>query len=258
MSPEQVRGQRARGTSDLFSLAVILYEVLCGERPFNGKDAASLAYSICHETPVPITRRTSGLPRGLDRFFDRALDKRAEKRFPDGHAFREALERAMTAEPNVDSQATAVELAAAPQVWWKRRGALIGLVLSALIGGWLLFGPAGDAELVLDVKSAVESGRLSIELDGEEVYTRALNGPRQKHNIFKKMMETNHETFEAWISVPAGEHELVAHVVPEGETHGYRDKIVIQLEPGETRRIRMVAGRAFGQALSIKDAGTLD
>jgi len=282
MSPEQVRGQEVCGTSDLFSLAVILYETLCGERPFNGKDPAALAYSVCHETPVPITKRAAGLSPELDCFFDRALAKKAEERFPDGHAFREALEQALSAAPNVDVQATIVQLAAAPAepppaplasdfsasssftgeeerpVWWMRRNAMIALAVFGLIGGWLFFGSAGNADLVLDVKSAVESGRLVIQLDGEEVYSRELSGPRHKRNIFKKLMETNHETFEAWIEVPAGKHELVAEVIPEGQTHGYRDKIAIQLEPGETRRIRMVAGKAFGQALSVKDVGKVD
>ncbi len=91
MSPEQVRGGALDGRSDLFSLAVVLYEALCGKRPFRGDDLVSLAYSIAHDTQVPLSRQLRDCPAGLDRFFDRALSKDPEKRFLDGTAFREAF-----------------------------------------------------------------------------------------------------------------------------------------------------------------------
>jgi predicted Ser/Thr protein kinase len=94
MSPEQVRGQPADGRSDLFSLAVVLYEALCGERPFKGDSLTALAYAVVHETPVPVSRIREGLPAGIDDFFDRALAKDPAKRFPDGLAFRDALRTA--------------------------------------------------------------------------------------------------------------------------------------------------------------------
>ncbi len=91
MSPEQVRGGTLDGRSDLFSLAVLLYEALCGKRPFHGDDLVSLAYSIAHDTQVPLSRQLRGCPAGLDRFFDRALSKDPARRFADGAAFREAF-----------------------------------------------------------------------------------------------------------------------------------------------------------------------
>src|SRR3989441_6336432 len=91
MSPEQVRGGALDGRSDLFSLAVVLYEALCGKRPFHGDDLVSLAYSIAHDTQVPLSRQFQDCPAGLDRFFDRALSKDPDKRFPDGTTFRQAF-----------------------------------------------------------------------------------------------------------------------------------------------------------------------
>ena len=109
MSPEQVRGGALDGRSDLFSLAVVLYEALCGKRPFHGDDLVSLAYSIAHDTQVPLSRQFQGCPAGLDRFFDRALSKDPDIRFPDGTAFREALLEAGQRRPSDRVDQTVVD-----------------------------------------------------------------------------------------------------------------------------------------------------
>jgi len=106
MSPEQIRGQPVDARSDLFSLATVLYESLCGQRPFAGEDLTALAYAVVHEHVVPISHRRPGLPAELDRFFARALAKRPADRFPDGEAFAAALARALAAVPVVDADAT--------------------------------------------------------------------------------------------------------------------------------------------------------
>ena len=91
MSPEQFRGAAVDARSDLFSLATILYQTLCGERPFAGDDMSSLAYSVVH-TPAPsIAPRLPGAPREADLFFDKALAKDPDDRFPDAAAFRDAV-----------------------------------------------------------------------------------------------------------------------------------------------------------------------
>jgi tRNA A-37 threonylcarbamoyl transferase component Bud32 len=94
MSPEQVKGGALDGRSDLFSLAVVLYEAFCGKRPFQGEDLVSLAYSIAHDTQMPLTRHLQDCPAGLNSFFDRALSKDPAKRYLDGPAFREAFLKA--------------------------------------------------------------------------------------------------------------------------------------------------------------------
>jgi serine/threonine-protein kinase len=119
MSPEQVTRGDVDARSDLFSLAVILYEMLVGERPFNGDELAGLAYSIVHEHPIPATKKTPGLPRAWDEFFERALAKNPAERFVDGREFSAALLRA--ADPATDAgfvstvvEELPIELAASP------------------------------------------------------------------------------------------------------------------------------------------------
>jgi predicted Ser/Thr protein kinase len=99
MSPEQIRSGALDGRSDLFSLAVVLYEALSGKRPFRGDDLVALTWSITNETQVPLSRQMKNCPVALDRFFDRALSKDPAKRFPDAASLRAALVEAAHARP---------------------------------------------------------------------------------------------------------------------------------------------------------------
>ena len=110
MSPEHITSGQVDARSDLFSLAVILYEMLCGERPFHGEELAGLAYSIVHENPIPVTKRVAGLPRAMDEFFDRALAKEPNTRFANGSEFAAALRTAQTAPVDSGADATLVEV----------------------------------------------------------------------------------------------------------------------------------------------------
>jgi len=94
MSPEQIRGAAVDARSDLFSLSVVLYEALTSKRPFAGDDLPSVAYSVVHTVPVPVSQAVRGLPSELDKFFDKALAKEPKRRFANGAAFRAALQEA--------------------------------------------------------------------------------------------------------------------------------------------------------------------
>ena len=91
MSPEQFRGGPVDARSDLFSLATILYQMLCGARPFPGDDLSSLAYSVVHTEPPAASSVLPGLSTELDRFFAKALSKDPAQRFADGTAFKQAI-----------------------------------------------------------------------------------------------------------------------------------------------------------------------
>ncbi len=110
MSPEHITTGQVDARSDLFSLAVILYEMLCGERPFHGEELAALAYSIVHENPIPVTKRVDGLPPAMDEFFDRALAKDPAERFADGAEFAAALRAARDAPVPTGFVATLAEV----------------------------------------------------------------------------------------------------------------------------------------------------
>jgi len=86
MSPEQVVGKRAEPRSDLFSLGVILYEMLAGKPPFTGEDINSMMFQILNLTPPPPGSLNPQVPEMLDLIVARALAKSPDERYQDAHA----------------------------------------------------------------------------------------------------------------------------------------------------------------------------
>src|SRR5712664_3882362 len=81
MSPEQIEGKELDGRSDLFSLGAVLYEMLTGQRAFEGKSQLSVASAILEKEPVPISSVKPMTPPALDHAIRRSLAKEVDKRW---------------------------------------------------------------------------------------------------------------------------------------------------------------------------------
>jgi eukaryotic-like serine/threonine-protein kinase len=94
MSPEQLAGKKIDGRSDLFSLGVTLYQMLCGRLPFEGESMTQLMFAIAN-TPHPEIRQFNpALPEWIDAIIDKSLAKDYEKRYQTGAEFAEAIRQA--------------------------------------------------------------------------------------------------------------------------------------------------------------------
>jgi serine/threonine protein kinase len=89
MSPEQVKGRAVDGRSDIFSLGVMLYEVVTGEKPFPGQNITTVIYKIVNEEPVPPKQVDPAIHPGISAVVMRALAKDPDTRY---QSCREMLE----------------------------------------------------------------------------------------------------------------------------------------------------------------------
>ena len=92
LSPEQTRGEEATASSDLFSLGVVLYELLTGRLPWSSDTPAATALARLSETAPPPSTIVADLPPGLDAIVARALAADPADRYPSARAFADALE----------------------------------------------------------------------------------------------------------------------------------------------------------------------
>jgi eukaryotic-like serine/threonine-protein kinase len=94
MSPEQIRGQPVDARSDLFSLGVVLYEMLSGKRPFQRDTPAEIMTAILREEPPSLAGATPAIPPALQEIVSQSLEKHPAGRFSSAHDLALALQAA--------------------------------------------------------------------------------------------------------------------------------------------------------------------
>jgi serine/threonine protein kinase/Tol biopolymer transport system component len=92
MSPEQTRGERADYRADIFALGAVLYEMVTGERPFQGASAVEVLHAILKEEPPKLSETSRQVPPQLERIVRRCLEKDPEQRFQSASDLDFALE----------------------------------------------------------------------------------------------------------------------------------------------------------------------
>ncbi|HKQ76943.1 MAG TPA: protein kinase [Blastocatellia bacterium] len=93
MSPEQARGLEVDERSDLFSLGVVMYELMTGQAPFQGETTSDVLVALLSGEPRPLARYVARLPDALQRIVNRALAKQVERRYQSARELGDELKR---------------------------------------------------------------------------------------------------------------------------------------------------------------------
>jgi len=107
MSPEQVAGRKVDGRSDIFSLGVVLFELIAGKKPFAGEDMTSLMYKVAREKHPSIRSINPKTPPVMEKIIDKALEKDPEKRYQKAGQMAEHLKMVLARIDELQSKKTA-------------------------------------------------------------------------------------------------------------------------------------------------------
>jgi serine/threonine-protein kinase len=168
LSPEQAQGLPLDGRSDIYSLGVVVYEMLTGRRPFEGDSPVSIAYKHVREMPRPPSTHRADVPRSLEAIVMTAMAKRPEDRYSSAALMRRDLEafaagREVTATLHVPAVEDSTQVLRTVGMFErqavKRPGWLVALALALLAGG-LALGTWSLVTLLSTVVGRVEVPRV--------------------------------------------------------------------------------------------------
>jgi eukaryotic-like serine/threonine-protein kinase len=227
LSPEQAQGRPVDARSDLYSIGIVLYELLTGVVPFDAESPVTVALKQVSETPVPPRERNPQVPLWLDAVVLRALEKEPANRFASADEFIEALRGGTLAPVEVVPPPPPVEEILEEDDRRARRWWLWLLILLALaaiaVGAYLLLRPQqATVPNVIGRKSATASQML--QNDGFEVkVNRVTNADVDRDIVFGQSPRPGEEADEGstvTINVSDGPGEVAVPSVtglPSGE-----------------------------------------
>ncbi|MFY7856225.1 MAG: protein kinase domain-containing protein [Rubrivivax sp.] len=131
MSPEQARGEKLDGRSDLFSVGIVLYQMLTGTRPFRGEGLAAITHKIVNEEPPPLDRARKDIPPSLRRVVDRCLAKSPAQRYGTGRELLEALSKVRDEIDEAAREASRPRIVSLRVKWAAAMALVVALVMGA-------------------------------------------------------------------------------------------------------------------------------
>ncbi|GEM_PF-4722099 len=264
MSPEQAEGYTPRidHRTDVYSLGVVLYEMLSGRLPFDALSIDSLRDRISKEDVAPLSSRAKGVPRELEAVVMKALERRPEERYQTAAALAEDLERLLQGEtPSVRLPSRRRRL------WIRARkrplalgGVGVALVLAGIAGGLLVRPESGGPEAAQARTVASVEATLQVRMAALRAAAKRLNVPRvgaalETYRRGGMSLEAARAEVETELSAVARTESLLR---PEAililDAAG---EVLLPLAPTEADRRRLESVRRVGAtAEGLTDDGT--
>ena len=163
MSPEQLRANSVDHRSDMFSLGIVLFEMITGRYPFRGPSAADVTSSMLRDTPEPISDTRGDVPQRLERMIRSCMEKDPEKRFQSAKDLRNELEELEKDVATGQVMAYPHRVERRSRRGWRRvwlTAAGLALAVLVALGTWTLGGRGPPAAAGRPVHLKVIEGQL--------------------------------------------------------------------------------------------------